>query len=112
MTQQTLALAATSGGVTDIQVLWDLAAGAMIAIAVVRAVKIPAPRWTHRLWSKTAAIVVAVWGSLAAGGLLLPVGAVAVIWHTRSVARSPTDTPTVPDLPFAEGTPTSEGPGR
>lgn len=82
---------------------WVVVAGAVELVAIIRTVRLPAPAWSYGRWSKAAAIVVAGWLVVRLGALGLPVGAVAVIWHTRTLARRMTAQPTVPDLPMAEG---------
>lgn len=98
------ALMASAGDSTAVtKAFWDLIAGAVQLAAIIRTIRVPASRWTYRRWSKWAAVGLAGWMTFTVGAIALPVGAIAVIWHTRTIARRTDPPPTVPDLPFAEG---------
>lgn len=107
MTQTMLATAGGQGAATLF--LWGVVAGAVQLVAVVRVLRLPARWWPHGRWSKTAAVVIALWLSVKLGSLALPVGAAGVIWHTRAVARRVPRQDVVPDLPMAEGMAEDEG---
>lgn len=103
---EAITLAATSGGgATVAKVAWDVVAGAVELLAIIRTIRVPAHAWTYKRWSKAAAIALAGWGTITIGVLALPIGALAVIWHTRTLARALIATPAVPDLPYAQGDP-------
>lgn len=98
------ALAAASSSDAAAGVFWGVVAGGVQLVAVIRTVRLPAPVWSYGRWSKLAAVVAALWLTFNVGVLAVPVGAVAVIWHTRTLGRRSAVAPDVPDLPMAEGT--------
>lgn len=93
-------------------VFWVVVAGAVELVAVIRTVRLPAPAWSYGRWSKAAAIVAAGWLVARLGVVSVPVGAVAVIWHTRTLARRATALQAAPDLPMAAGRDETEECGK
>lgn len=88
---------------------WAVVAGGIELVAMVRVVRLPAPMWAYGRWSKTAAVIIAGWFTLTLGVLAVPVGAVAVIWHTRTLALKAKNERPPTELPFAEGVNEKEG---
>ena len=85
--------------------LENLAGGVIEIIAAIRAVRVPADRWNHGRWSKTAAVLAALFVGFHLGLVFLPLGAAAVWAHTTKLARQPSPHPTPPPLPLADGEP-------
>lgn len=88
--------------------MWYLIAGIVQLVAIVRTIRLPAPLWTYRKWSKIAAVIIAAWFVWTIGVIAVPLGAIAVIWHTRTVARRAAAQLEPPELPFAEGVPSEK----
>jgi hypothetical protein len=87
------------------QLGWDIVAGLIELVAVIRVVRVPASWWTYRRWSKFAAVGLALLGAITARGIDLPLGAAVVIWHTYELARRRASQPLSPDVPYAQGAP-------
>lgn len=97
------AVVAVAGGDPASRAFWDVVAGAVELVAIIRVVRLPAPVWLYGRWSKAAAIVVCGWLTFSLGTLVVPLGAAAVIWHTRTLVRRAGPAPEPADLPMAEG---------
>ncbi len=95
---------ATATGDAAARAFWGVVAGGAQLVAVVRALRLPAPAWAYGRWSKVAAVLAALWLTVTIGVLAVPVGAVVVLWHTRTLGRRCTAASDVPDLAMAEGT--------
>jgi hypothetical protein len=87
--------------------LLDMLAAVAMFVAVVRIVMTPTHLWSHERLSKTAWIVASVWFAPQFGGVSWPVAAIFAIGYTRSLCRRAEAIPTVPGLPYAEGSPDS-----
>lgn len=87
------------------KLLFDIAALALIVVALSRIVATPAARWAHGRISIVAWIVAVLWCTVVVHGVILPLAAVAAIWHTGRINRPVDLAPRVPDLPYAEGQP-------
>ncbi len=104
MNHSALLLTATpSAGVLVEELIWNAAVCVAAIVALVRILRLPAARWAHRYWSKAAWIAAVVWGNWKLGLVVIPVGTIAAIWHTRTIAKAPyDDRPPVPDIPAAK----------
>lgn len=109
MTLTAAVIAASSGAAASqayARVFWECVSGLIELIAIIRAISVSALAWEYRGWSKLAAVIISAWITLHLGILTVPVGAIAVIWHTRTISRrykTKSETPPqVPDLPYAE----------
>jgi hypothetical protein len=85
--------------------LFDVLAAIAMFVAVVRIVMTPAHLWPHGRLSKTAWIVASLWFAPQFSGVSRPVAAIFAICHTRTLCRRAEASPTVPGLPYAEGSP-------
>ena len=85
--------------------LENLAGGVIDMIAAIRAIRIPADRWNHGRWSKTVAVLTALFVGFHLGLIFVPLGAAAVWAHTTKLARQPNPQPSPPTLPLADGEP-------
>ena len=83
--------------------LENLAGGVIDIIAAIRAVRIPADQWNHGRWSKTAAVLAALFVGFHIGLVFLPLGAAAVWAQTTKLARKPDPRPVPSPLPLADG---------
>ncbi|MHB1533205.1 MAG: hypothetical protein ACYC1D_01065 [Acidimicrobiales bacterium] len=100
----------TGAGATALGVLVGtyVLAGLVEIAAVISIVRVPSLYWPHRMWSKLGWICVALWFTIHLWLVALPAGAAIAIWQARRAARF--NLPGPPDLPFADGAPSSPGP--
>ena len=70
------------------RLLWNLAAGIVMIIAVIRVFAVPASSWPRKHWSKAAWIAAALWMTWHFGGLVVPVGAIAAIGSSGTGDRA------------------------
>jgi len=85
------------------KLLFDIAALALILVALSRIVSTPAVRWAHGRISIVAWVVAVLWCTVVIHGVILPFAAVVAVWHTGRINRPVDLAPKVPDLPYAEG---------
>ena len=85
------------------KLLFDIAAVAVIIIAICRIVATPLGEWSHGRRSVVTWIIVSLWLNPVAHGVIIPVAAAIAIWQTHRVNHKVDLAPKVPDLPFAEG---------
>ncbi len=77
---------------------WAVIAGAVIIVAVARAIRLPGAAWKHGDWSKVAWILAALFITWSPGGLIIPIGAIAAMHQTRRPKA-----PVEGEVPYAEG---------
>lgn len=85
------------------KLLFDIAAVAVIVIALSRIVATPAERWAHGRISIVAWIVAVLWINIVSHDVIVPVAGLLAIWYTHRINKPLDIAPKVPDLPYAEG---------
>lgn len=94
------------------KLLFDIAAVAVIIVAISRIVVTPPDRWAHGRVSIVAWVVGVLWINIVSHGLVVPVAALLAIWHTHRINKPLDLAPRVPDLPYAEGEPAEPAGGE
>lgn len=89
------------------RLLIDLASLAVVFVASVRVVTIPAERWSHGRMSKAAWVTAALWWLPVVHGVLLPIGTALALGQARRVHHRPTRLEP-PPVPYAQGDPAAD----